>query len=185
MDLLNRLKRIASRVVSPLLPLLGRPTINPTLFYLAKFGLLWQLFLFLGSFFPIYGLGDFFLFFFKIFVLCLLVLSALQMGKSLKMGLPESELESAAEAKAATEASERLITRGLFSFSRNPIYTLFFIIILLNLQKNFFSITFWVVGGFTVYAHHLIVLKEEQYLRAKWGSQFSDYQKRVKRYGFF
>ncbi len=153
--------------------ILGKPVIHPILFYANKATAIYFLLLFLGNFFPILGLGDLLFFAFKIILLLLVVLAFLQ--------LPENFMGNF----SLFSNLSSLKTGGLFSFTRNPFSTLMNIVIIITL-KNYLS-SFWVLGlaTYVIITHHLIILKEEESLKEKWGEQYEKYIRKVKRYGFF
>lgn len=79
-------------------------------------------------------------------------------------------------------ASQHLVTKGPFSFSRNPIYlgnTVFTIAIGLI----FGALWFLPAGLAAAFAaQKLAIEREEQHLAVKFGKQYRDYCKRVKRW---
>jgi protein-S-isoprenylcysteine O-methyltransferase Ste14 len=80
-----------------------------------------------------------------------------------------------------TERPDKLITTGVFAFSRNPIYTAFALILL----GQFLIFPNWIIllyifAGFWLF--HRQVLREEEYLKRNYGQEYLDYGKRVRRY---
>lgn len=76
---------------------------------------------------------------------------------------------------------DKLVTTGVFSFSRNPIYVAFGMILLG--QFLIFSdqiLLIYLLAGILLF--HRQVLREEEYLKKYYGSEFSDYCQRVRRY---
>ena len=75
-----------------------------------------------------------------------------------------------------------LIQTGIFKYSRNPIYLAF--------CTTFISICFWFNAPlalvflplFFVWLNSLVIPKEEAYLSRHFGSPYTDYQTRVKRW---
>jgi protein-S-isoprenylcysteine O-methyltransferase Ste14 len=76
---------------------------------------------------------------------------------------------------------DRLITAGMFAFSRNPIYVCFiaFFIGQFLIHRN---ILLALAAGFFIAAIHRQVLREEKFLRAHYGADYRAYCRRVRRY---
>lgn len=91
-------------------------------------------------------------------------------------------LKSANTTVMPHRASQHLVTKGPFSFSRNPIYlgnTVFTIAIGLV----FGALWFIPAGISAAFAtQKLAIEREEQHLATKFGKPFRDYSKRVKRW---
>ena len=80
-----------------------------------------------------------------------------------------------------TVSPEHLVTDGIYAYTRNPMY-LGHLIFMLGL-----AVTFWSWFALALFAVHLPwyhrrVLHDEAGLRARFGVQYEDYQKRVKRW---
>jgi protein-S-isoprenylcysteine O-methyltransferase Ste14 len=76
---------------------------------------------------------------------------------------------------------DRLITDGVFAFSRNPIYVAFACILI----GEFFILQNWITLIYIVAATWLLhrqVLREEEYLRRHYGQAYVNYCSRVRRY---
>jgi protein-S-isoprenylcysteine O-methyltransferase Ste14 len=76
---------------------------------------------------------------------------------------------------------DRLITDGVFAFSRNPIYVAFAIILI----GEFFIFPNWISLIYLVAAtwlFHRQVLREEEYLGGHYGQAYAEYRRRVRRY---
>jgi len=74
-----------------------------------------------------------------------------------------------------------LVTGGIFSITRNPIYVafnLYFIGILL-INGTWFFLIFALLASVAV---HFQILREEEFLRKQYGESFEDYDKRTPRY---
>jgi protein-S-isoprenylcysteine O-methyltransferase Ste14 len=100
--------------------------------------------------------------------LILLGWSLVSFGQSFRVGID-------------TEHPDKLITTGVFAFSRNPIYTAFALILL----GQFLIFPNWIILVYTVagvWLFHRQVLREEDYLKKHYGKEYLDYCKRVKRY---
>jgi protein-S-isoprenylcysteine O-methyltransferase Ste14 len=80
-----------------------------------------------------------------------------------------------------TEHPDKLITTGIFAFSRNPIYTAFALVLL----GQFLIFPNWIILLYTfggIWLFHRQVLREEDYLKEHYGQEYLDYSKRVRRY---
>jgi protein-S-isoprenylcysteine O-methyltransferase Ste14 len=80
-----------------------------------------------------------------------------------------------------TEHPDKLITSGIFAFSRNPIYTAFALVLL----GQFLVTPHWIMLvalGAAGWLFHRQVLREEAYLKAHYGEEYAEYCKRVRRY---
>ena len=100
--------------------------------------------------------------------LLLLAWSLVSFGQSFRVGID-------------TEQPDKLITTGIFAFSRNPIYTAFASILL----GQFLIFPNWIIlvyMGAGVWLFHRQVLREEDYLKKHYGSEYLDYCNRVRRY---
>lgn len=97
----------------------------------------------------------------------LFVVAMWQLGRSLRVGLPDEPTE--------------LETAGLYAHSRNPIYVAVFLVCTA-------SSLYWphpVNVACTLAAmaiHHRIVLAEERFLEQRFGQQWRSYAARVRRY---
>jgi protein-S-isoprenylcysteine O-methyltransferase Ste14 len=80
-----------------------------------------------------------------------------------------------------TEHPDKLITSGIFAFSRNPLYVAFAGI----LTGEFMIFPNWILlvylAGFCALVHRQ-VLREEDYLKGHYGQDYLDYCQRVRRY---
>lgn len=77
--------------------------------------------------------------------------------------------------------SNGLITSGIFAYSRNPIYTAFGLV----LSGQFLVFSSWILLIYTAAAFwlfHRQVLREEEFLKKRFGGEYLDYCKRVRRY---
>lgn len=79
------------------------------------------------------------------------------------------------------EHSDKLVTTGIFAFSRNPIYVAFGFILL----GQFLVFPNWILlayllGG--VWLIHRQVRREEEFLQKQYGAEYAAYCKRVRRY---
>jgi protein-S-isoprenylcysteine O-methyltransferase Ste14 len=100
--------------------------------------------------------------------LVLLFLSLVSFGKSFRVGIDQ-------------ERPDKLVTTGVFAFSRNPIYVAFGLVLL----GQFLVFPNWILWVYMVAAIGVIhrqVLREEEFLRKHYGQEYSDYCERVGRY---
>ncbi len=80
-----------------------------------------------------------------------------------------------------TEHPDRLITTGVFAFTRNPIYVAFWLV-LLGEFLVFQSIVFLLYFSASLWLIHRQVLREEEFLRGRYGQEYAEYCSRVHRY---
>ena len=80
-----------------------------------------------------------------------------------------------------TDHPDRLITDGVFAFSRNPIYVAFAIVLI----GEFLIFSDWIsliyIGACT-WLFHRQVLREEEYLNGHYGQAYVEYRNQVRRY---
>ena len=77
--------------------------------------------------------------------------------------------------------SNRLVTTGMFKYSRNPIFlfmNMYFFGVFLVYPTLFFLL-FSI--GFSV-GIHIQILNEERFLQSKFGTEYTEYRKRTRRY---
>jgi len=106
--------------------------------------------------------------FFCLAGLSLLLWSLVSFGQSFRVGID-------------TEHPDKLITSGVFAFSRNPIYVAFALILL----GQFLIFSNWILLvylGAGIWLFHRQVLREEDYLKKHYGKEYLEYCKRVRRY---
>lgn len=96
------------------------------------------------------------------------LLAVLQMKDSWRAGIPDQD-------------KTKLVTTGIYRFSRNPAFLGFDFMYLGVMLMYFNSLTVL----FTIYAVvmlHLQILQEEKYLSTTFGEEYQEYQKQVLRY---
>lgn len=100
--------------------------------------------------------------------LFLLFLSLVSFGKSFRVGIDHDH-------------PDKLVTTGIFAFSRNPIYVAFGFVLLgqLLVFSNWILLVYLVAA---IGLFHRQVLREEENLRNHHGQQYSEYCDRVRRY---
>ncbi|MBN2077573.1 MAG: isoprenylcysteine carboxylmethyltransferase family protein [Spirochaetes bacterium] len=74
-----------------------------------------------------------------------------------------------------------LVTRGVFSITRNPIF-LFIDLYFLGTFLVYGNIFFLVSSIIAIASSHIQILEEEKFLGAHYGSRYLDYKARVPRY---
>ena len=97
-----------------------------------------------------------------------LVVSLVSFGSSFRVGID-------------TERPERLVTTGIFAFSRNPIYVGFASVLLgqFLVFPNWIPLIYLVCG---IALFHRQVLREEAWLGKHYGLPYKDYCRKVRRY---
>lgn len=106
--------------------------------------------------------------FFCIAGLLLILWSLVSFGQSFRIGID-------------TEHPDKLITSGVFAFSRNPIYVAFAFILL----GQFLVFSNWILSVYMVagvWLFHRQVSLEEEYLKKHYGQEYLDYCSQVRRY---
>ena len=100
--------------------------------------------------------------------LSFLLWSLVSFGQSFRVGID-------------TEHPDKLVTSGIFAFSRNPIYVAFAFILI----GQFLVFSNWILLVYTcaaVWLFHRQVLREEEYLKKHYGEEYREYCHRVRRY---
>ena len=106
--------------------------------------------------------------FFCLAGLLLLLWSLVSFGQSFRVGID-------------TENPDRLITSGVFAFSRNPIYVAFALILIgqFLIFSNWIILVYLAAG---IWLFHRQVLREEDYLKKHYGKEYVEYCNQVRRY---
>jgi protein-S-isoprenylcysteine O-methyltransferase Ste14 len=76
---------------------------------------------------------------------------------------------------------KRLVTKGIYSYTRNPIY-IFFMIFYFSIFLLFGSIEMFLFFLVATFIFYRIILIEEKELEEKFKREYIDYKKRVKRF---
>ena len=100
--------------------------------------------------------------------LVLFLLSLISFGNSFRVGIDES-------------TPDKLVTTGVFAFSRNPIYVAFGLVLL----GQFLVFSNWVLLlylGAAIWLFHRQVSREEDFLKKHYSQEFLGYCNRVRRY---
>lgn len=98
----------------------------------------------------------------------LMLWSLISFGQSFRVGID-------------IEHPDQLITTGVFAFSRNPIYVAFAFILL----GQFLIFSNWILLVYAAagtWLFHRQVLREEEYLKKHYGTEYSAYCTQVRRY---
>jgi protein-S-isoprenylcysteine O-methyltransferase Ste14 len=177
--LLLTLSVVITRAVIKKQQIIGRPPIPVVYFLLAKmlvavnltFLLLKGLNIKVTGLFVTVPFSDVIALVFLVTGTVVLLLSTFKLNKDLVFGLSSSK-------------NHQLQTKGIYSVSRHPFY-LGFILILFSsclFNPHFLNILSF-AGAWII--HHFIMIKEEQFLAARYGDEYIQYTKRVKRYVSF
>jgi len=154
--------------------LIGKPTIHPLLFYTGKLSgyftwvalllgycnvhvvkttdLLWNRYIDIAL---------------MLTGLILIVVSSFSLGKSTRLGLPSE--------------GTVMKTGGLYRLSRNPMYVGFNLITIASVVY-FYNLIILALGIYSILVYHLIILGEEKFLENRFGQEYLDYKRKVKRY---
>jgi protein-S-isoprenylcysteine O-methyltransferase Ste14 len=100
--------------------------------------------------------------------LSLMLASLVSFGRSFRVGID-------------VEHPDELVTSGIFALSRNPIYLAFALVLL----GEFLIFPNWIFLGYAIagtWLLHRQVLREEDFLRIRYGEEFTAYCRRVRRY---
>ena len=97
----------------------------------------------------------------------LFIISFADLGTSLRVGLPEEVVI--------------LRTKRLFRISRNPLYISVYLICLASLLYYPNQVNF-VLVVYGIFVHHRIILGEEKFLLERFGQQWVEYSRKVRRY---
>ena len=76
----------------------------------------------------------------------------------------------------------KIISSGIYAYSRNPIYVAFFLI---QMGVAVFLNSFWILISFipaVVLVYYIVIQKEESYLAEKFGEEYISYKNRVRRW---
>lgn len=153
---------------------MGRPPIHPVPFYTGKIlgYVIWAIYL-LSAFgccsipsvnIPAMKYSAYILTFLG---LALSIVSLFNLGASTRFGLPENETT--------------FKNGGLYRYSRNPMY-LGLHLITISSMIYLADIIVTLVGIYSLIGYHFIILAEEKFLTARFGSKYEEYKKRVRRY---
>jgi protein-S-isoprenylcysteine O-methyltransferase Ste14 len=157
-----------------IMEIIGKPTINPVIFYTGKFSgyFTWIVMILLISGITVFKNSDvarlervtyFLIFVGAIFI----VFSCINLGKSTRLGIPSGETV--------------LKSGGIYRISRNPMYVGFNLITLASVVYSQHLIVA-IIGLYSILTYHFIILGEERFLNERFGKDYRDYKKQVSRY---
>lgn len=94
--------------------------------------------------------------------------SVLCMKDSWRAGIPDKD-------------RTKLVTTGIYRYSRNPAF-LGFDLMYVGMLLMYFNLSMLVVSAFAIIMLHLQILQEERYLTENYGESYREYRKHVFRY---
>jgi protein-S-isoprenylcysteine O-methyltransferase Ste14 len=154
--------------------LIGKTTINPILFYSGKFAgyLTWIIYslsvLKINVMFRFDSFYNTYIALFTVTIgLFFVVISLINLGRSTRLGLPSE--------------STVLKTNGLYKISRNPMY-FGFNLLTVSAMIYMFNLVIFVLGVYSIVIYHFIIIGEEGFLDKRFGVDYSNYKKTVRRY---
>ena len=100
--------------------------------------------------------------------LLMLLASLISFGRSFRVGIDVDD-------------PDKLVTTGVFAFSRNPIYVGLFLVLLgqFLVFPNWVPLVYLAAG---TWLFHRQVVREEEFMRRHYGEQYAAYCRRVRRY---
>jgi len=154
--------------------LIGKTTINPIFFYSGKISgyLTWIALILLLLKINIIGkisfaYNDYISIVILIIGLIFFILGLINLGSSTRLGLPSESIV--------------LKTSGLYKISRNPMY-LGFNLLTISSMIYTLNLLIIVLGFYSIIIYHLIILGEERFLENRFGLEYTNYKKKVRRY---
>lgn len=154
--------------------IIGNTTIHPFLFYTGKISgyLTWIILLLHFFYLKIFVVNDFYCnraisIVLLIAGLAITTVSLINLGNSTRLGLPSE--------------TTHFKIKGLYKFSRNPMYVGFNLI---TLSSIIYFLNLWttVLGTYSIFVYHLIILGEERFLKSRFGTKYINYKEKVRRY---
>lgn len=151
--------------------LIGKLTIHPLLFYTGKISgyITWVVFALAatglispnppGLRWPAYVLAA--------LAVAFVTVSSVNLGGSTSLGVPKEQTV--------------LKHHGIYKFSRNPMYVGFHLLTVASMLLT----PHWIVillGLYSIFVYHLIILGEEKFLERRFGQAYLDYKLEVRRY---
>lgn len=107
--------------------------------------------------------------------------AALLAGLSIAVAAVSAFAEAGETLPPATP-SRRLLTKGPYGFSRNPIYLA---MVLLGVGFGLATLDLWIILttlGAGAILNFFVIPPEEKYLARRFGAEFEDYRRRVRRW---
>jgi protein-S-isoprenylcysteine O-methyltransferase Ste14 len=94
--------------------------------------------------------------------------SLISFGRSFRVGID-------------VDGPDKLVTTGVFAWSRNPIYVALFLVLVgqLLVFPNWVPLVYLFAG---TWLFHRQVLREEEFMRRQYGEEYAAYCRRVRRY---
>ena len=80
------------------------------------------------------------------------------------------------------EHSSRIVTSGIYAYSRNPIYLGWFLLIASRGLLNASVLVLLVAVTMLLLLYWAVIVEEEKYLESKFGEEYVTYKRRVKRW---
>lgn len=154
--------------------IIGKPTINPIVFYTGKVSGYFVLIILILLLIGIDVIDITAIFYSRYIALILLItglifttLSLFNLGNSTSLGIPSEKTS--------------LKTYGLYKYSRNPMY-LGFNLITISTMIYTLNIAIALLGIYSIIVYHLIIKGEESYLTNRFGEEYQIYTNKVRRY---
>jgi protein-S-isoprenylcysteine O-methyltransferase Ste14 len=154
--------------------LIGKPPINAFVFYTGKFAGYVCWILLVTSITGVYKAGYPLSSFISIFSLVigaasliLILISLLDLGDATRLGVPSDDTS--------------LKTGGIYRFSRNPMYLGFDLLTISSILYTS-NLALLVLGIYSLITYHFIIKGEEKFLYSRFGDEYEEYCKNVKRY---
>jgi steroid 5-alpha reductase family enzyme len=158
--------------MSKLKEFIGYPTINPIVFYSGKFAgyITWAVLLISLRRFRFdseTGFNEYGALLLMVAGLLISLVSLVNLGKSTRFGLPITMTV--------------LKTKGLYRFSRNPVYVGFN---LLTLAAMLYTLNLLInlMGLYSIIVDHFIILAEERFLARRFRKDYDEYRQKIRRY---
>lgn len=155
-----------------MIKIIGKPTINPILFYSGKFSGYISWILLITLLFSTNNINQIDLqrtiaIIFVFSGLLFIIVSFINLRKSTRLGIPEEFTE--------------LKVIGLYKISRNPMYIGFNLLTIsaILFVNNFLIL---ILGIYSIVIYHLIILSEEKFLENRFGEKYLNYKKNTRRY---
>ena len=154
--------------------IIGKAPINPILFYSGKIAGYITWILLILSLLGInvidkisFGYNKYISLIFLIVGLLLTIISLFNLGRSTRFGLPFE--------------TTKLKTNGLYKICRNPMYLG---LNSLTISAMIYSLNIWIIllGLYSLIVYHLIIRREEVFLENRFGLEYTNYKKMVRRY---
>jgi len=154
--------------------IIGKTTIHPVLFYSGKISGYFTWIIYVLLFFNIDIINRQSIFYYDwissflfVFGLILIVMSSINLGSSVRLGLPIDQTI--------------FKTSGIYKISRNPMYLGFN---LWTIASILYTINLLIIllGVYSIIIYHFIILGEEHFLNNQFGNEYSEFKNKVRRY---